>query len=149
MMRSIIKNILREMASTNLRKELISMGPKEAQESLGMTLDDYVKIVYDNNIINYVANNIPELTDLKKHSINSYDYNGRGPLQGLVFTYVGKHKNRKGNIISPLVMVPQTKLTYLIALEKLLTPKMLIDFINDFYYLDATRIAKIPESNFG
>jgi len=149
MMRSIIKNLLREMASTNLRKELISMGPKDAQESLGMTLDDYVKIVYDNNIINYVANNIPELTDLKKHSINSYDYNGRGPLQGLVFTYVGKHKNRKGNIISPLVMVPQTKLTYLMALEKLLTPKMLIDFINDFYYLDATRIAKIPETNFG
>ena len=148
-MRSIIKNILREMANTNLRKELISMGPKEAQESLGMTLEDYVKIVYDNNIINYVANNIPELTDLKKHSINSYDYNGRGPLQGLVFTYVGKHKNRKGNIISPYVMVPQAKLTYLMALEKLLTPKMLIDFINDFYYLDATRIAKISSTNFG
>ena len=149
MMRSIIKNLLREMASTNLRKELISMGPKEAQESLGITLEDYVKIVYDNNIINYVANNIHELTDLTKHSINSYDYNGRGPLQGLVFTYVGKHKNRKGNIISPYVMVPQAKLTYLMALEKLLTPKMLIDFINDFYYLDATRIAKIPETNFG
>lgn len=148
-MRSIIKNILREMSNTKLQKELKAMGPKGAQESLGMTLDDYVKIVYDNNIINYVANNIPELTDLKKHSINSYDYNGRGPLQGLVFTYVGKHKNRKGNIVSPLIMVPQSKLTYLMATEKLLTPEMLLDFINDFYYLDATRIAKIPSTNFG
>lgn len=148
-MRSTIRRIIREMASTNLRKELISRGPKKAQESFGMSLEDYVNIVYDGNIIEYVANNIPELTDLRKHSINSYDYNGRGPLQGLVFTYAGKHKNRKGDIVSPYVSIPVSKITYLIASEKLLTPEMFIEFINDFYYLDAKRIVKIPSTNFG
>ncbi len=148
-MRSTIRRILREMASTNLRKELISRGPKKAQESFGMSLEDYVNIVYNGNIIEYVANNIPELTDLKKHSIYSYDYNGRGPLQGLVFRYRGKHTYRNGNIVLPYASIPESKITYLIALEKLLTPELLIKFINEFYDLDVTRIAKIPSTNFG
>jgi hypothetical protein len=114
-----------------------------------MSLEDYVNIVYNGNIIEYVANNIPELTDLRKHSIYSYDYNGRGPLQGLVFRYRGKHTYRNGNIVLPYASIPESKITYLIALEKLLTPKMLIEFINEFYDLDVTRIAKIPSTNFG
>lgn len=142
------------MASTNLRKELISIGPKEAQESLGISLEDYITIVYDNDIIDYVSNHIPELTDLTGYqdmgyNDRVYDYNGNGPLQGLVFKYVWKHKNRKGNIILPYLMVPQTKLTYLMSLEKLLTPEMFIEFINEFYDFDATRIVKIPKTNFG
>ena len=149
MMRSIIKNLLREMANTNLRKELISMGPKEAQEGLGISLEDYISIVYDNDIIDYVSNHIPELTDLKRHSTNSYDYNGKGPLQGLVFRYRGKHTYNNGNVVLPYASIPQPKLTYLIALEKLLTPDLLIEFINEFYNLNVTRIAKIPETNFG
>ena len=137
------------MASTNLKKELISMGPKEAQENLGISLEDYITIAYDNDIIDYVSNHIPELTNLTKYSNNTYDYNGRGPLQGLVFRYVGKHKNREGNTISPYAIIPQPKLTYLMALEKLLTPHMLIDFINEFYELNVRRIVKIRETNFG
>ena len=148
-MRSVIRKVIREMASTNLRNELISMGPKEAKESLGISLEDYVTIAYDNDIIDYVSDHIPELTDLTRYNDNVYDYNGDGPLQGLVFKYVWKHKNRKGNIILPYVMVPQAKLTYLMALEKLITPDMLIEFINEFYYLDATRIVKTPKTNFG
>lgn len=149
MMRSIIKNLLREMASTNLKKELILMGPKEAQENLGITLDDYITIGYDNDIIDYVSDHIPQLTDLTKYSNNTYDYNGKGPLQGLVFRYVGKHKNREGDTILPYVIIPQPKLTYLMALEKLITPDMLIEFINEFYELNATRISKMRETNFG
>ena len=142
------------MASTNLRKELISIGPKEAQESLGISLEDYITIVYDNDIIDYVSNHIPELTDLTRYqdiaySDSVYDYNGDGPLQGLVFKYVGKHKNRKGDTILPYAIIPQPKLTYLMALERLLTPDMLIEFINEFYELNVTRIVKMPATNFG
>jgi len=148
-MRSIIKNILREMASTNLKNELISMGPKEAQRNLGISLQDYLTIVYDNDIIDYVSNHIPQLTDLTKYRDNTYDYNGNGPIQGLVFKYMGKRKNSEGKIVLPYAIVPQYKLSYLMASEKLLTPKMFIEFINKFYNLDATRIAKMPATNFG
>ena len=148
-MRSLIRKIISEMAVTNLRKELISMGPKRAQETLGISLEDYVTVAYDNDIIDYVSNHIPELTDLTKYSNNTYDYDGKGPLQGLVFKYVGKHKNRKGDTILPYAIIPQPKLTYLMALERLLTPDMLIEFINEFYELNVTRIVKMPETNFG
>ena len=137
------------MASTNLKNELISMGPKEAQRNLGISLKDYITIVYDNDIIDYVSNHIPELTDLTKYSNNTYDYDGKGEIQGLVFRYVGKHKNKYGNIVLPYLIVPQYKLSYLMASEKLLTPKMFIEFINKFYNLDATRIAKMTATNFG
>ena len=149
MMRSIIKNLLREMASTKLQNELTSMGPKEAQESLGISLEDYVTIVYDNDIIDYVSDNIPELTDLTKYSNNTYDYNGKGPLQGLVFKYVGKYKNRRGNIVLPYAIIPRPKLRYLIEEEKLLTKEMIIEFINEFYDLDVTEIVPMRETNFG
>jgi len=148
-MRSIIKKVIREMASSNLRKELISMGPKEAQENLGISLEDYITIAYDNDIIDYVSDHIPELTNLSQHSIYTFDYNGKGPLQGLVFRYVRKHKNREGDTILPYAIIPQPKLTYLIALEKLITPDMLIEFINEFYELNVTRISKMTETNFG
>jgi len=148
-MRTTIKKVIRETASTRLQRELIAMGPNRAQESLGVDLKDFVKIVYDNDIIKYVSNHIPELTDLTKYSNNTYDYDGRGPLQGLVFKYVGKHKNRKGDTILPYAIIPQPKLTYLMALERLLTPDMLIEFINEFYELNVTRIVKMPETNFG
>lgn len=125
------------------------MGPKEAQETLGISLEDYITIAYDNDIIDYVSDHIPELTDLTKYSNNTFDYNGKGPLQGLVFRYVGKRKNSKGDVVLPYAIVPQPKLTYLMASEKLLTPKMFIEFINEFYEFDATRIVKMAETNFG
>ena len=145
MMRSIIRNILREMASTNLKTALIAMGPKKANESLKISLEDYVTIVYDNDIIDYVSDHIPELTDLTKYSNNTYDYNGKGPLQGLVFKYVGKYKTKMGNIISPHAVIPRSKLLHL----ELLTQEMLIEFINEFYELNVTRIVPMKETNFG
>lgn len=148
-MRSLIRKVIREMAYTNVREQLIAMGPKNARENLGISLKDYVTIAYDNDIIDYVSDHIPELTDLTKYSNNTFDYNGDGPLQGLVFKYVGKHKNKRGNIVIPYAIVPQPKLTYLMALEKLITPDMLIEFINEFYNFDVTRIVKMAETNFG
>ena len=142
------------MASTNLRNELIAMGRKQAQESLGISLEDYVTIIYDNDLIQYVSDYIPELTDLTRYqdiaySDSTYDYNGDGPLQGLVFKYVGKHKNRRGNIVLPYAIIPRPKLRYLIEEEKLLTKEMIIEFINEFYDLDVTEIAPMRETNFG
>ena len=148
-MRSLIRKVIREMAYTNVREQLIAMGPKNARENLGISLKDYVTIAYDNDIIDYVSDHIPELTNLTQHSNYTFDYNGDGPLQGLVFKYVGKHKNKRGNIVIPYAIVPQPKLTYLMALEKLLSPKMFIDFINEFYNFDVTRIVKMAETNFG
>ena len=148
-MRSLIRKVIREMASTNVREQLIAMGPKNARKNLGISLEDYVTIAYDNDIIDYVSDHIPELTDLTPHSNNTFDYNGDGPLQGLVFKYMGKRRNSRGDVVLPYVIVPQPKLTYLMALEKLLTPKMFIEFINEFYEFDATRIVKMAETNFG
>lgn len=138
------------MANTNLQRELIAMGPQNALDSLGIRLEDYVTMAYDNDIIEYVSAHIPELTDLRKHIIHpTYDYNGRGPLRGLVFQYVGKHKTNRGNIILPQLLVPKAKLRYLIDEEKLLTEEMLIEFINEFYDFDATKIIPLRETNFG
>ena len=137
------------MASTKLQNELISMGPKEAQESLGMSLEDYITIAYDNDIIDYVSDHIPELTNLTRSGPQSYDYNGEGPMRGQVFHFVGKHTNKKGNLVLPYVAIPQMKLTYLIASEKQLTPGMLMKFVNEFYKKNVTRIVKIPKTNFG
>ena len=148
MMRSIIRNVLREMANTNLQRELIAMGPKNAQESLRISLEDFVTLAYDNDIIEYVSAHIPELTDLKRYSTPSYYYEGKGPLQGLVFQYVKKGKTRKGDIVLPLAIVPQFKLNYL-KRAKLLTDEMLIEFINEYYDLDVTKIVPIRETNFG
>ena len=149
MMRSIIKNLLREMASTKLQNELISMGPKEAQKSLGINLMDYITIAYDNDIVDYVSDHIPELTDLTRYSNHTYDYNGRGPLQGFVFRYVGKNKNERKNNEIPYAIIPRPKLGYLIDEEKLLTKRMIIEFINEFYDLDVIEIAPMRETNFG
>lgn len=149
-MRSIIRKILKEMASSNLRKELISMGPTNAKESLGIPLEDFVSIVYDGDIIEYVSDYIPELLYLTKHSGNSYDYNGDGPLlRGLVFKYVRKHKTTRGNVVLPYALIPQSKLEYLIEIAKLLTEEMIVEFINEFYHKDITRIIPIPTTNFG
>lgn len=137
------------MASTRLQRELIAMGPKVARETTGISLQDYITIAYDNNIIEYVSSHIPELTNLTRSSRQSYDYNGEGPMRGLVFHFVGKHTNKKGNLVLPYVAIPQSKLTYLLAQEKLLTREMLIKFVNEFYKQNVTRIVKIPETNFG
>ena len=148
MMRSIIRNILREMASTNLKTALIAMGPKKANESLKISLEDYVTMAYDNDIIDYVSDHIPELTDLTRYNTPSYYYNGEGPFSGLVFQYVKKGKTRKGDIVLPLAIVPQFKLNYL-KRTKLLTEEMFIEFINEFYDLNVTKIVPVRETNYG
>lgn len=149
MMRSIIRKILKEMASTNLRKELISMGPEKAKENLGISLEDFVRLVYDYDIVEYVSDFIPELLYLKNHSVTSYDYNGEGPLRGLVFKYMRKHKNLRGKIVLPYALIPQSKLNYLIEEKELLTEEMIVEFINEYYHKDITRIIPIPTTNFG
>jgi len=148
-MRSIIRRVIREMASTNLRNELIAMGRKQAEESLGISLKDYLTIVYDNDIIEYVSDYVPELTDLTRYSNYTYDYNGDGPLQGFVFRYVGKYKNERKNNEIAYAIIPRPKLRYLIEEEKLLTKEMIIEFINEFYGLDIVEIAPMRETNFG
>lgn len=137
------------MASAKLQNELISMGPKEAQKNLGISLKDYITIVYDNDIIDYVSDHIPELTDLTKYSNNTYDYDGKGEIQGLVFRYVGKYKNERKNNEIAYAIIPRPKLSYLIEEEKLLTKEMIIEFINEFYGLDIVEIAPMRETNFG
>ena len=149
-MRSIIRKVIREMASTNLRNALIAMGRKQAQKNLGISLEDYVTIIYDNDLIEYVSDYIPELLNLTKHSGNSYDYNGDGPLlRGLVFKYVRKHKTTRGNVVLPYALIPQSKLEYLVEISKLLTEEMIVEFINEYYHKDITRIIPIPTTNFG
>ena len=137
------------MASSNLKKELISMGPAKANENLGISLEDFVTIVYDGDIIDYVSDYVPELLYLRNHSVSSYDYNGEGPLRGLVFKYVRKHKTTRGNLVLPYALIPQSKLKYLIEIKKLLTEEMIVEFINEFYHKDITRIIPIPTTNFG
>ena len=138
------------MASTKLKKELISMGPEKANENLGISSKDFVSIVYDGDIVEYVSDYIPELLNLTKHSGNSYDYNGDGPLlRGLVFKYVRKHKTTRGNVVLPYALIPQSKLEYLVEISKLLTEEMIVEFINEYYYKDITRIIPIPTTNFG
>lgn len=137
------------MASSNLKKELISMGPVKANENLGISSEDFFTIVYDGDIIEYVSDYIPELLYLRNHSVNSYDYNGEGPLRGLVFKYVRKHKTPRGNIVLPYALIPQSKLEYLIKEKKLLTEDMIVEFINEYYNKDITRIIPIPTTNFG
>lgn len=148
-MRSTIRRIIREMASTNLKRELIAMGPRVAERTTGINLQDYITVAYNNDIVEYVSDHIPELTNLRKSARNVYDYDGQGPMGGLVLHYVGKHTNKKGNLVLPYVAIPQKKLTYLLAEEKLLTPELLIEFINEFYGLNATKIVKILGTNFG
>ena len=124
------------------------MGPARAND-FGISLDDFITIVYDNDIVEYVADYVPELLDLKNHSVTSYDYNGEGPLRGLVFKYMRKHKTTRGNIVLPYALVPQSKLEYLVKITKLLTEDMIVEFINEYYNKNITRIIPIPTTNFG
>lgn len=148
-MRSLIRKVIREMASTNLKGALIAMGPKKAKKSLGINLEDFVSIVYDDDIVDYVSDFIPELTNLTLHSEKSYDYNGEGPLAGLVFTYIKRQKTRAGNIVEPYANIPKNKLEYLIKEAELLTEQMFLIFLNEYYDLNMTKIVPIRPTNFG
>jgi len=125
------------------------MGPKNARMSLGMDLEDFVRIVYDDDIVDYVSDFIPELTNLTLHSKKSYDYNGEGPLRGLVFTYIKRQKTRAGNIVEPYANIPKNKLEYLIQDKQLLTEQMFLIFLNEYYDLNMTKIVPIRPTNFG
>lgn len=137
-MRSIIKRIINEAVTKKLRDTLKSVGPKEARNLTGMSIEDYVDIVYDLDAIGYVESVVPELLNLQKgRSGYSYNYNGDGPLRGTVFLYASRYRTNRGRIVEPFAIIPRMKLNYL---TEYMTKDILIDFINEFYDLDVTRI---------
>lgn len=146
-MREIIRRIIQETKISKFKQRLKDMGPKKAKESLGIELEDFVDIVHDGDIVDYVLININELTDLKKYG-NLYMYNGKGPFRGTVFRYVPRQKTERVYIENSYALVPSSKLSYLSS-KGILTEELLIEFLNEFYDLDITEIVPERETNFG
>ena len=148
-MREIIRKVIQETKTSKFIQRLKDMGPKKAKDSLGLDLDDFVRIAYDDDIIQYVSEFMYPLTRLEPSGNNAYDYNGEGPLSGLVFKYIGRHKTGLGNIVPPTAYIPEKKLNYLINMNGILTEKLFLEFLNEYYELNVTRIVPIRPTNYG
>ena len=147
-MREIIRRIIQETKISKFKQILKDMGPKKAKESLGIELEDFVDILHDGDIVDYVLSNINELTDLKEYGNRLFMYNGKGPFRGTVFRYVPRQKTERLYIENSYALVPSSKLSYLSS-EGILTEELLIEFLNEFYDLDITEIVPERETNFG
>lgn len=147
-MKEIIRKVIQEAKLSKFKQRLKDMGPKKAKESFSLELEDFVDIVHDGDIVDYVLNNINELTELKEYGNRLFMYDGDGPFRGTVFRYVPRQKTERLYIENSYALVPQSKLDYLSS-EGLITKELLIEFLNEFYDLYITRIVPERETNFG
>ena len=147
-MREIIRKVIQETKMSKLKQRLKDMGSKKSKEYSGIGIEDFVNIVHDGDIVDYVLVNINELSNLTKYANGLFMYNGKGPFRGTVFRYVPRQKTKRLNIENSYALVPSSKLSYLSS-EGILTEELLIEFLNEFYDLDITKIVPERETNFG
>lgn len=137
-MRNTIRRILKEAAKNNLKDILKKVGLLKARD-LGIDSDLFLQILFDGKLIDYVKSVVPEMTQLTSYNLSrvskTFEYEGSSPTfkkllkkgQTTVFT-VGPNEN-----------IGMNAEIYL-HLEKYMTPKMIIDFIKEYY--------EIGEGNF-
>ena len=133
------QNILSEAVSQKLKNEIKSMGPLQAKE-MGITTDDYVDIVYDGNLVEYVSEYLNPLLNLtisgreengKKYIIKAqYRGDSDSPLSGYILTYYPKNPPRisqsEGYIFGKKWEI----------IQKYLTKFQFMDFMNGYYDLN-------------
>lgn len=131
------QKILSEAVSQKLKNELKGMGPLRAKE-VGINTDDFVNIVYDGDIVEYVAKNTPFLLNLTVHGreegekkyVLKYQDNRDSILNGVVIEYFPKAPPRQPESNAYIHI---DKWTFL---KDYMTKWQLIDFLNQYYDLN-------------
>ena len=133
------QKILSEAVSQKLKNELKSLGPLESKE-LGITTDDYVNIVYDGNLVEYISEYLNPLLHLtitgreengKKYIIKAqYRGDSDSPLSGYILTYYPKNPPK---IVQSEGYVDPKKWE---IIQKYLTKFQFMDFMNEYYELN-------------
>jgi len=140
------KKILKEERSKRLKSELLRIGVFQAKR-MGLSIEDFINIVFDGNLKNYIEHYMDPILNLKKQTYRtSFLYRGRRwgtetqlsrLFDGVVFEYVPLHENSNGRKIYPHINIPEIKWNFIkIFLEQ----QTLLTFLNDYYDLDAIKI---------
>lgn len=131
------QKILSEAVSQKLKNELKGMGPLRAKE-IGITTNDFVSLVYDGDIAQYVAKHTPFLLNLtvdgrdegEKKYVLKYQDNRDSVLNGVVMEYFPSNPPMKPKSEG---WVHHTKWTFL---KDYMTKWQFMDFINGYYDLN-------------
>lgn len=139
------QKILSEAVSQKLKNELKGMGPLRAKE-VGITTDDFVNIVYDGDIVQYVAKNTPFLLNLtiygrslnEKKYIFKYHGDSSSVLNGTVLEYFPSNPPIKPQSEG---WVHHNKWTFL---KDYMTKWQFMDFMNEYYDLNMQELRLEP-----